>query len=208
VDDQTETEPTSATWHARAARAFEAMSDERRACAHWRSLAELKPASEEFAYEALRCRARVLRDPTALGDARRFDKPGKLVSGLLSALEIRTPPAYDKSLGNAGSLEAEIVCSGEGKCPSVLVVAPNGTILSPFTPTDARSSSRSVAVGTVREGTYRTLLVGGSGDARGTVTVRALGSTRKYAVVRGGRQTVAVTTIAKPRPPKAYEMVS
>jgi Ca-activated chloride channel family protein len=207
VDDQTETEPTSAKWHARAARAFEALSDERRACAHWRSLAELKPSSEEFVYEALRCRARVLRDPGALGDARRFDKPGKLIGGLLSALEIRTPPAYDKSLGNAGSMEAEIACTGADKCPSVLIVAPNGTILSPFTPTDARSSNRSVAVGTVREGTYRTLVVGGSGDARGTVTIRALGSTRKYAVVRGGRQTVAATTIDKPRPPMAYEWI-
>jgi Ca-activated chloride channel family protein len=206
VDDQTETDPSSAKWHARAARAFEAMSDERRACAHWRSLYELKPSSEEYAYESLRCRARVFGDRDSVVDARRFDKPGKLLGALASALESRTPPAYDKSVASAGQLEAEIACIGADRCPSVLVVAPNGTILSPFTPTDARSGPRSVAIGTVREGTYRTLVVGGDRDARGNVTVRALGSTRKYAIVRGGRQTVAATTIQRPRA-MPYELV-
>jgi len=37
LDTQTETDPTSVKWHVRAARSFEALGDERRACAHWRS---------------------------------------------------------------------------------------------------------------------------------------------------------------------------
>ena len=56
IDTQTETDPTSVKWHVRGARSFEALGDERRACAHWRSLVELSPKSDEFAYEALRCR--------------------------------------------------------------------------------------------------------------------------------------------------------
>jgi Ca-activated chloride channel family protein len=199
VDTQTETEPTSLKWHVRGARAFEAMGDERRACAHWRSLAELSPQSEEYTYESLRCRARVLGDGDgALSDARRVAKPGKLLNELIPALEGGHPPAFTKSAAGAGQLEAEFRCSGAERCPTVFIVSPIGNVFSPFTPTDSRSSAKSVAVAGLRDGTYTTLLAGGSPDARGEVEVRAFGSIKKFQVGHGGTQTVAATKITLP----------
>jgi tetratricopeptide (TPR) repeat protein len=205
VDTQTETEPTSLKWHVRAARGFEAMGDERRACAHWRSLIELSPQSDEYTYEALRCRARVMDDRDgALSDARLVQKPGKLLSGLIPALEGGRPPAFTKSAAGAGQLEADFTCASGERCPTVFIVSPIGNVFSPFTPTDSRSSAKSVAVAGLREGTYTTLLAGGSPDARGELEVRAFGSIRKFAVGHGGGQTVAATKITFPpavRPP-------
>ena len=86
----------------------------------------------------------------------------------------------------------------------VFVVSPLGNVFSPFTPTDARSSNQSVAFSGLRDGTYMTVLAGGSADARGEVELRAYGSTKKLPISRGGRQTVAATRVtipvAAPRP--------
>jgi Ca-activated chloride channel family protein len=199
VDTQTETEPTSLKWHIRAARAFEAMGDERRACAHWRSLAELSPQSDEYTYESLRCRARVFDDREgALSDARRVGRPGKLLGALIPALEGGRPPPFTKSAAGAGQLEAEFTCSSGERCPTVFIVSPIGNVFSPFTPTDSRSSAKSVAVAGLRNGTYTTALAGGSPDARGEVELRAFGSVKKFSVGRGGTQTVAATKVTLP----------
>ena len=199
VDTQTETEPTSLKWHVRGARAFEAMGDERRACAHWRSLAELSPQSDEYAYESLRCRARVLDDREgALSEARGVGKPGKLLAALIPALEGGRPPAFTKSAAGAGQLEADFTCTSGERCPTVFIVSPIGNVFSPFTPTDSRSSAKSVAVAGLRDGTYTTLLAGGSPDARGELELRAYGSIKKFSVGHGGAQTVAATKITLP----------
>jgi tetratricopeptide (TPR) repeat protein len=199
IDTQTETDPASLKWHVRGARAFEAMGDERRACAHWRSLAELAPQSDEYAYESLRCRARVLGDlDAALADARRAPKSGKLLVSLLPALEGGLSPAFAKTSAGAGQLEATVTCSSGERCPTVFIVSPIGNVFSPFTPTDSRSSLGSVAVAGLRDGTYTTLLSGGSPDARGSVELRAFGSLKTLAFARGDRQTVATTRITLP----------
>jgi hypothetical protein len=199
VDTQTETEPTSLKWHVRGARAFEAMGDERRACAHWRALAELSPEADEYTYESLRCRARVLDDrEAALSDARRLVKPGKLTNGLIPALEGGRPPSFDKSAAGAGQLEADFTCSSGERCPTVFIVSPIGNVFSPFTPTDSRSSAKSVAVAGLRDGTYTTLLTGGSPDARGELELRAFGSVKKFSVGHGGGQTIAATKVTLP----------
>ena len=199
VDTQTETEPTSLKWHVRGARAFEAMGDERRACAHWRSLAELAPQSDEYAYESLRCRARVLDDREgALSDARSVGKPGKLLVELIPALEGGRPPSFSKSAAGAGQLEADFTCTSGERCPTVFIVSPIGNVFSPFTPTDSRSSAKSVAVAGLRDGTYRTLLAGGSPDARGEIELRAFGSIKKFSIGHGGAQTVAATKVTLP----------
>jgi len=199
VDTQAETEPTSLKWHVRGARAFEAMGDERRACAHWRALAELSPQSDEYTYESLRCRARVLDDTEgALSDARRLTKPGKLTGELIPALEGGRPPSFTKSSAGAGQLEADFTCSSGERCPTVFIVSPVGNVFSPFTPTDSRSSAKSVAVAGLRDGTYTTLLAGGSPDARGEVELRAFGSIKKFSVGHGGPQTVAATKVTLP----------
>jgi Ca-activated chloride channel family protein len=177
------------------------MGDERRACAHWRSLAELSPQSDEYAFESLRCRARILGDAEgALSDARRLPKPGKLVGELLPALEAGRPPPFAKSAAGAGQLEATLTCTTGDRCPTVFIVSPIGNVFSPFTPTDSRSSAKSVAVAGLRDGTYTTLLAGGSPDARGELELRAFGSTRKFTVGHGGSQTVAATKVTLPQP--------
>jgi hypothetical protein len=198
IDTQTETDPTSVKWHVRGARAFEALGDERRACAHWRSLAELSPKSDEFAYEALRCRARILDDRDALGDLRSLGRSSRLLGELASQLEAGRPPPFAKAVAGAGQFEVEMNCFASERCPTVFVVSPLGNVFSPFTPTDARSSAKSVAFSGLRDGTYMTLLAGGSPDARGEVEIRAYGSTKKFPISRGGRQTVAATRISIP----------
>jgi hypothetical protein len=84
------------------------------------------------------------------------------------------------------------------RCPTVFVVSPLGNVFSPFTPTDSRSSVRSVALSGLRDGTYTTLLAGGSPDARGEVELRAFGSIRNFPISHGGRQTVAMTRVTLP----------
>ncbi len=204
VDAQAETDPRNAKWHARAARAFEALRDERRACAHWRSLAELQPGTEEFVYESLRCRARLLSDRgRALREARAFASPGASMAALTATLESGIPGSYDRTTGRAGAFEAEIACASDARCPSVLVVAPNGTVFSPYTPTDARSSRHSVALSLVRDGTYRTVLAGPEPADPATVTVRALGVTKRFRLAPPSgaaamRKTIAMTRIQHP----------
>jgi len=202
IDAQAETDPSSLKWHVRGARAFEAFGDERRACAHWRSLAELAPKSDEYTFEALRCRTRVLDDRDgALADARSLANPGKLVAALIPELDAGRPPPFAKSTAGSGQFEAEVSCAGGERCPTVFVVSPLGNVFSPFTPTDSRSSAKSVAFSGLRDGTYMTLLTGGSSDARGEVEIRALGSIRRFSIARGGRQTVAATRVTFPRLP-------
>jgi hypothetical protein len=80
----------------------------------------------------------------------------------------------------------------------VFIVSPIGNVFSPFTPTDSRSSAKSVAVAGLRDGTYTTALAGGSLDARGEVVLRAFGSVKKFPVGHGGTQTVAATKVTLP----------
>jgi Ca-activated chloride channel family protein len=202
LDTQTETDPMSSKWHVRAARSFEAVGDERRACAHWRALAQLAVRSDEFAYEAFRCRARVLdQREDVLTELRSLSRPGKLVSRLVEQVETGTPPPFSKAIAGAGQFEAEIDCSSGERCPSLMVVSPRGTVFSPFTPTDSRSGPKSVAFSGLGDGTYLTLLTGGSPDARGEIQVRALGSTKKFAFAHGGTQTIASTRVTFPGEP-------
>jgi Ca-activated chloride channel family protein len=198
IDTQTETDPTSLKWHVRGARSFEALGDERRACAHWRSLAELAPQSDEFAFESWRCRARVLDQRDGVLTEARSGKPSKLVSELIAQVEASKPPPFSTSVAGPGQFEAAVTCSAGERCPTVLVVSPNGTVFSPFTPTDSRSSAHSVAFAGLRDGTYVTVLSGGSPDARGELTLRTFGSTKKFPIAHGGRQTVAATRVTLP----------
>jgi hypothetical protein len=49
-----------------------------------------------------------------------------------------------------------------------------------------------------------TLLAGGSPDARGNVEIRTYGSTKKFSISRGGRQTVAATRVTIPVAPPPW----
>jgi Ca-activated chloride channel family protein len=203
VDAGVETDASSTKGHVRAARAFEASGDEARACAHWRALAELD-GGDEWKYQALRCRARSLGDrDAALADARAIDKPGPLVAKLLPILAAGGDvPAYDPQSSSLGQMEVNVVCvPNTGDCPIPIVVAPNGTIFSPMTPADARSSAVGVAVTVVRDGTYHVMIVGGAESAKGDVVVRVCGVTQKLPFARGGAlQSIAASDVSVPPP--------
>ena len=196
VDEQAESEPANAKWHVRAARGFEAMGDEKRACAHWRSLRELEPRPGDGLYQSLRCRARLWDDrDDALAEGRAVDKPSQQLAALLPQIEASHAPAFDKLAGAQGSFEVSVSCASGQPCPTIAVVAPNGVVFSPFTPTDARSSAEAVGFSSLRSGEYRTVLVGGAADARGEVKLTALGVPRALSFTRGGTQTIAATTL-------------
>lgn len=199
VDEQAEDDPTSAKWHVRAARGFEAMGDEKRACAHWRALRELDARSDDALVQSLRCRARVLEDrDDALAEARAVDKPSAALAALVPKLEANEAPAFDQLAGAPGSFEVALSCTSGQPCPTVAVVAPNGVVFSAFTPTDARSGATSVGFSSLRSGEYHTVLVGGAADARGEVKLTALGVPRTLSFTRGGAQTIAATTLSFP----------
>jgi Ca-activated chloride channel family protein len=207
LDAEVELVPRSADAHGRAARAFEAAGDEVRACAHWRSLAELRPGDETRA-QALRCRARLGEREEVLREAASAPKPGKLVADLVSVLEAGPSPAYDAAAAGPGEMEVTVRCSAETThCPDVVVVKPSGEVVSPWSPAAARSSARAVAFAGLPAGDYRTVLVGGSPDARGEVDVRARNTMRTFRFERGGSfppggslraRTAAVTRVTEP----------
>ncbi len=200
LDELAEVAPRSAPAHARAARAFEAIGDERRACAHWRALAELRrdarpPDRDESLGEALRCKARVdgERDES-LAAARAAGERSAPLARLATALASGLAPTFASEGLSAGALEASTSCAaGPTACPSVVVLAPDGAVISPFTPSSrARSGRGAVASPGVVDGVYRVLVVGaGTGD----LTVRALGSRRTFHLEGSGVRTVATVTV-------------
>ena len=143
TDTQVETDPSSVKWHVRAARSFEALGDERRACAHWRSLAELQPKSDELTFEALRCRARILQS----NETRRW--PTRVVRPRSASWSPDWSPTSSRGAPRRspnrvpGPVNSKLrsSCSSGERCPSVFIVSPSGAVFSPFTPTDSRSSA-------------------------------------------------------------------
>ncbi len=194
LDGLAELTPRSTAVHRRIARGLEAGGEERRACAHWRALADLAPTDDEGAAQALRCRARVLGEAagvraelaSALPAA-----PGPAASAsplreLATALDRGGAPAFTPAPAWS-AVAAVAACSGG--CPEVVTVAPNGTVVAPLVP-DVRGEpwARSDA------GPVRTLLVGGDPDARVSVTVSAQGVSRTVALTRRERSTVLLTS--------------
>jgi hypothetical protein len=92
-----------------------------------------------------------------------------------------------------------VKCDGPAEaCPIPIVVAPNGTVFSPYTPADARSGPRGVAVTVLRDGAYHTMVVGGANDVKATVSLRAANSSRTFELTHGGLQSVAVSDVEVP----------
>lgn len=194
-----------AATHTRAARAFEAAGDERRACAHWRSLAELSPGSADALHQALRCRARMLEDrEEVLKQARSFQSPPAAIKALIGDLEMGLLPRYQAdSAKGVSAIEAKVRCdSPSSGCPTVVVIAPNGTVYSPWTPASAqvapaRGGLGAAAVPKVGDGTYRTFLIGGDPSAQGELELTALGSVKKLPINgNGSARPVAATVIS------------
>ncbi len=196
VDALAESAPLLLKVQARAARAFEALGDEARACAHWRAVVELAPQSDEALFESLRCRARVLDErDAALQEAKSVQKPGSLLQKLLPLLESGRPPVFEKSSGGLGQFEASLSCEPRSECPYVIVVTPTGTVFSPWTPALGRSSATSFAFSGLLSGTYRSLLVGGATGARGELELRCLAARSVFPFGPNHAQTLVATQV-------------
>jgi Ca-activated chloride channel family protein len=198
LDALSETSARSAPRHARAARAFEAAGDERRACAHWRALADLSPRDEPALYQALRCRARVMGErDAALEEARAVSPRALEIAKLAAALAGGAPPAFDPAAASAGQFEAKVTCAAEGAaCPSVAIIGPTGAVVSPWTPGAARAEVRAVAFSGLSNGTYRVVVAGGAPGVRAEVELRALGAKKTFPVDRPGAHTIAMTSVS------------
>ncbi len=190
-----EAQPRSSRAQVRAAQAYEAIGDERRACSHWRAAAVLLAKDEPVHYEAVRCTGRVRDVQDALGMARAIDKPAEALAGLIALLEKGEPlPAYEPGRGPAGSFEATVTCAPGQACPSLIILGPDGTVHSPWTP-DRFRAGRGVISFHPTEGTYRTLLIGAG---TGKLTLRAHVS-RTFDVGGEGTRTVAATDVRRHR---------
>jgi Ca-activated chloride channel family protein len=196
IDALTENAPNELKGQARAARAFEAVGDEPRACADWRSVLELAPSSDSALFEALRCRARSMGDrEAALRDARAVSRPGPLLTKLLPLLESRQLPAFQKSSGSVGQFEVSLSCEPKSDCPYAIVITPTGTVFSPWTPALGRSSATSFAFSGLLTGVYRVMLVGGAPSAKGQLEVRALNAHNTFPFAPGHARTLVATQV-------------
>lgn len=167
LDVAVETSARDSQAHAQAARAFEAVGDSVRACAHYRSLAELQPALQEAVSRAETCWLDML-------------SPG----------QPRAAPAE----GKPGQLQVEIECDADiepGSCPSPVVIAPDGRVLSPWTPGVGRSEKQKVTFVKLRSGVYRVLIMGGGPAARGRVKLIGRYENQSFNFEGGALQTVA-----------------
>ncbi|MFO0591247.1 MAG: AgmX/PglI C-terminal domain-containing protein [Polyangiaceae bacterium] len=197
VDAQVESDPSRVIAHRRAAAAFEATGDERRACAHFRALASLPGADDAAAYHALRCRARLGERSAVLTEARAIPKPGALVTKLIEALEHGSAPPFEPT-ASAGPFDVRVACHGEAaECPAPIVVGPTGRVLSPWTPA-APCSRGEIALASVTSGTYRTLITGDLPSGGAEVTVRVLGQSKTVQLTRTGTQTILATSVTLP----------
>ncbi|MDI1479850.1 AgmX/PglI C-terminal domain-containing protein [Polyangium sp. y55x31] len=197
LDTQVELDPSNASAHKRAARAFEASGDERRACAHFRSYAELRPFDQDGAYEALRCRARVLGEREAVLAALAAQKnPSKRLVSLREALEKGEAPAYAAGDPGGERISVKLTC-GEGVegCPRVVVIDPAGRVTTPIVPGTGRSGASWVTAN-ASGGTYRVLVTGGLPAAKGELVVRLDDTIKKFDVRGGeGARTAAVVSV-------------
>jgi Ca-activated chloride channel family protein len=191
-----EAQPRSSRAQVRAAQAYEALGDERRACSHWRAAAALLPKDEWVRYEAVRCTGRVRDSQGALAMARAIDKPGEALLGLIALLEKGEPlPGYDPGRGRAGSYEATVTCAPGQECPVVVILGPDGTVHSPWTP-DRFRVGRGMISFQPGVGTYRAILIG-KGEAK--LVLRAHGVSRAFDVTGEGTRTVAATDLRRAR---------
>jgi Ca-activated chloride channel family protein len=196
VDALTESAPNELKTQGRAARTFEALGDETRACAHWRSVFELAPSSDSAQFEAFRCRARSMADrEAALRDAKAVTKPGPLLQKLLPLLESGQLPAFERSSGGVGQFEVTLTCEPKTDCPYAIVITPTGTVFSPWTPALGRSSATSFAFSGLMTGVYHVLLVGGAPGAKGQLEVRALNTRNSFPFSAGHAPTLVTTQV-------------
>ncbi|MEJ7729568.1 MAG: hypothetical protein WKG00_10155 [Polyangiaceae bacterium] len=164
VDALAELEPRSTRAHVRAARAFTAAGDDRRACAHWRSLAELEGTPGARA-RAEGCVARA--------------------TGSITVESGDPPPVFQ--------VQVECDSQGR-QCPEAGVVTPSGRVISRAAPFGAvPEGSLGVGLLSAPPGLYRTVLFGGDPQAKGRVHLVVHGRRATFSF-SGGESTAVATT--------------
>ncbi len=168
LDIATETAPRDAAAHAQAARSFDAVGDAVRSCAHFRSIAELTPDETEASLRAQSCWAEMLSP---------------------HATTTTAPPQ-----GAKGQLQIEVECdTGTAKedCPSPVAIAPDGSVLSPWTPGVGSSERHKVTFVKLRSGLYRIMVLGGAPGARGRVKLIGRYESKNFTFEGGSLHTIA-----------------
>jgi hypothetical protein len=111
----------------------------------------------------------------------------------------RAPPGSTQPAeGKAGQLQIDIKCAAgipAQDCPSPVVVTPDGSIVSPWTPGTGRSSRSRVTFEKLRSGDYFVLVLGGAPHALGTVTLTGRNENQAIKFQGGGMHTVAKVTV-------------
>lgn len=172
VDAVAESAPRDVDAHRRAARAFGAAGDGARACAHLRALAEL--------------------DVRGAGADR--ERAERCWGALLTGVVVTAEPERDGDTTGA-AFTATVRCEdGVRRCPAVAIVSPTGRVVSRAAPFGAEPVVGGLALGAAGEGTWRTVLLEGDADARGTVRVRVHGNVREVPFT-GSARTVLVTRV-------------
>jgi len=144
-----------------AATCFEALAIERRRGAHWRSLAPCRPSPRSMPSNAALPGAVMDERDAVLSRCGPLPKLGKLVSDLVARRVGATSSVLEISAG-ARSVRGRGDLLVRRTVPDGVRRFACGTVFSPFTPDRSRSSGKSVAFAGLRDGTYMTLLVGGS----------------------------------------------
>jgi len=189
LDVQVETSPRSAVLHLQAARAFENAGDGVRACAHYRALAEL--TLEELAP------ADVASARPGLVQGAVKQRALECWAGLLGSVAGPIAPSEKRGEGwdtVVPQLRVEVSCeppTAPSDCPAPIVVGPDGSVTSPWTPGLGTSTATSVSLQKVRTGTYFVLLLGGAPGARGKVALGGRYEKTNFSFVAGGLRTVA-----------------
>jgi tetratricopeptide (TPR) repeat protein len=173
LDVRTEANPRDPAAHAQSARSFEVVGDEVRACAHYRALAEIAPNLEEATSRAQICWQAIL-------------------SG-------KEPSASSTEEGEPGQLQIEVRCDAgvsDAECPSPVAIAPDGRVLSPWTPGTGKSSRHQITFVKLRSGDYHILVLGGAPDAKGKLVLTGRHENKAFLFQGGGMHTIAKTTVA------------
>ncbi len=184
-EETTEVEPASASTHRRVARALEAGHDEKRACSHWRAASELAPRDGDATIQALRCRARVRNEASAVLDEAAQLENVRGVSQLVADIRAQKPLGYVPA-ANVDEYAVSVECAGRAaSCPSAVHVDSTGRVTSALLPiTSARTAP------TLQEaGTIRTVLAGGRAEEKVKVTARLAGASRTVDISRAERKT-------------------
>ncbi len=155
--------------HLQAARAFIAVGDTVRACAHARSLFSLEPKNTEYRQEAHACFEEILG---------------------------RAAPRPQSSLGEgeAGQLQITVECASSVSmldCPSPVLITPFGEVFSPWTPGLGKTNRHRVSLLKLRSGSSWLLVSGGSPGAKGVVKIAGSHENASIKFSGGSLHTVA-----------------